>query len=377
MFSPYSLSLPGGVQGQVLGLARELRQRGHQVRVLGPCDGPPPDAGVTPLGNSIPLAANGSVAPIAPDPSAGLRTIRALRDEAFDVIHLHEPLVPGCNMTALLFKACPTVVTFHAAGASASYRYLKPAVRWMATKMDVRAAVSEDAIALARQAIGPDAPVELLWNGVEVRRFAEAEPWADEDDAKGHQTPAILFVGRHEERKGLGVLLEAFSRVTVDAKLWVFGDGPDSAALRAHYTDGRIQWFGRGPDGQRNRLYRGAAVYCAPSLGGESFGVVLLEAMAAGAAVVASDIDGYRNVATESDHALLVPPNDPAALAEALTRVLRDESLRRKLVAGGRRRAEEFSMANLAARYEELYRDAIGVHRATTRSKRRWWRLSL
>ena len=155
------------------------------------------------------------------------------------------------------------------------------------------------------------------------------------------------------------------------------GDGPDSAALRSRHTDGRIEWFGRVGDSQRNRLYRGAAVYCAPSLGGESFGVVLLEAMAAGVAVVASDIDGYRNVATESDHALLVPPNDPAALAEALTRVLGDQSLRRKLVEGGRRRAEEFSMAKLAERYEQLYRDAIGIRRRADDAKRlsrRIWR---
>ncbi|MGH9184927.1 MAG: glycosyltransferase family 4 protein, partial [Acidimicrobiales bacterium] len=102
--SPYSLTVPGGVQGQVLGLARALRHQGHEVRVLGPCDGPPPDAGVTPLGKSIPTAANGSVAPLAPDPSAQLRTIRALRDEEFDVLHLHEPLVPGPTLTAMLFK---------------------------------------------------------------------------------------------------------------------------------------------------------------------------------------------------------------------------------------------------------------------------------
>ena len=359
VFSPYSLSFPGGVQGQVLGLARALRLLGHDVRVLGPCDGPPPDAGVTPLGNSIPLAANGSVAPIAPDPSAGLRTIRALRDEAFDVIHLHEPLVPGCNMTALLFKPGPVVVTFHAAGASASYRYLKPAVRWIARRMDVRTAVSDDAVALARQAIGDDAPVEPVWNGVEVERFASAEPFLAEPSRP--QSPAILFVGRHEERKGLGVLLEAFSRMTIDCQLWVAGDGPDHAALRARYTDGRITWFGRVTDGLRNRLYRGATVYCAPSLGGESFGVVLLEAMASGTPVVASDIDGYRNVATEGDHAVLVRPNDPGALAEALTRVLDDPSIRTKLIDGGRRRAEEFSMTRLAERYEVLYHQAIAM----------------
>ena len=122
MVSPYSVSVPGGVQAQVLGLARELRRIGHEVRVLAPCDGPPPEPFVTPLGNSLPTAANGSVAPLAPDPSAAMRTIRALNDEAFDVIHLHEPIVPGPTVTALLLKLAPTVGTFHAAGDSTSYR---------------------------------------------------------------------------------------------------------------------------------------------------------------------------------------------------------------------------------------------------------------
>ncbi|MEO6159078.1 MAG: glycosyltransferase family 4 protein, partial [Ilumatobacteraceae bacterium] len=113
MFSPYSLSIPGGVQMQVLGLARTLRAAGIEVRVLGPCDGPPPATFVTPLGNSLPTAANGSIAPLAPDPAATLRTIRALIDERFDVIHIHEPYAPGPTMTALLMHPAPVVATFH------------------------------------------------------------------------------------------------------------------------------------------------------------------------------------------------------------------------------------------------------------------------
>ncbi|MDQ1397247.1 MAG: phosphatidyl-myo-inositol alpha-mannosyltransferase, partial [Acidimicrobiaceae bacterium] len=118
---PYSLTLPGGVQGQVLGLARALRMAGHDTRVLAPCDGPPPDAGVTPLGKSIPLASNGSVAPLAPDASCALRTIRSLRDESFDIVHLHEPLAPGPTLTALLFTESPLLGTFHRAGSSSAY----------------------------------------------------------------------------------------------------------------------------------------------------------------------------------------------------------------------------------------------------------------
>src|SRR3954470_21813693 len=128
---PYSMSIPGGVQAQVLGLARVLRSMGHEARVLGPCDGPPPATWVTPLGNSIPTAANGSVAPLAPDFSAALRTIRALRDEDFDILHLHEPLAPGPTMTSLLMHPAPIVATFHAAGDSTSYRLFTPALRKM------------------------------------------------------------------------------------------------------------------------------------------------------------------------------------------------------------------------------------------------------
>ena len=138
---PYSISVPGGVQEQVLGLARSLRAKGHPTRILAPSDGPPPDGWVTPLGNSIPTAANGSVAPIAPDPSAQLRLIRAVRDEGFDVLHLHEPMVPGATMTACLLKPTPLVGTFHAAGESPSYTYLSPALRWLASRLDVRVVV--------------------------------------------------------------------------------------------------------------------------------------------------------------------------------------------------------------------------------------------
>src|SRR5947207_132093 len=175
LICPYSLTTPGGVQGQVLGLARSLRHLGHEARVLGPCDGPPPDAGVTPLGRSVPTAANGSVAPIAPDPACQLRTIRALRDEGFDVLNLHEPLVPGPCMTAILFRNAPIIGTFHAAGGSAAYRYLNWGVRQLARRLDHRCAVSVDAWQMAQEALGGD--YTLLFNGIEVERFAKASPW--------------------------------------------------------------------------------------------------------------------------------------------------------------------------------------------------------
>ena len=347
LICPYSLTTPGGVQGQVLGLARSLRHLGHDARVLGPCDGPPPDGGVTPLGRSVPTAANGSVAPIAPDPSCQLRTIRALRDEGFDVLHLHEPLVPGPCMTAILFRNAPIVGTFHAAGGSAAYRYLNWGVRRLARRLDHRCAVSEDARAMAHDALGGD--YTLLFNGIEVDRFAKAEAWPSDG-------PTIFFVGRHEPRKGLAVLLEAMQTLPADVRVWVAGDGPETADLQARYGhDGRVEWLGRIDDHEKASRLRGADVFCAPSLRGESFGVVLLEGMAAQTPVVASDLPGYHNVARSGADAILVPPGDPRALAAALAQVLENPTCAERLVASGRERAEEFSMDNLAARYADLY----------------------
>lgn len=344
---PYSLSLPGGVQGQVLSLARSLRGLGHDVRVLGPCDGPPPDAGVTPLGDSLPAAANGSIAPIAPDPSAQLRMIRALRDERFDLVNLHEPLAPGVTQTALLFKSQPLVGTFHAAGVSAGYRWLNPVARWLARKLDVRCAVSADARAMAVNAVG--GTYELVFNGVDLAPYAA-------QSRTPSVAPTIFFIARHEPRKGLAVLLEAMGDLPAGVRLWVAGDGAETMMLRQLVAgDTRIEWLGRISEAEKIERLCAADVFCAPSLGGESFGVVLLEAMAAGTAVVASDLPGYANVVRADRDAILVPPGDAAALGGALRAVLGDRVLSDRLVASARERAEGFSMHHLAQRYVGIY----------------------
>jgi phosphatidylinositol alpha-mannosyltransferase len=356
MISPYSLSLPGGVQAQVLALARALREKGHDARVLGPCDGPPPDSSVTPLGNSIPTAANGSMAPIAPDPSAQLRTIRALRDEEFDVVHLHEPLAPGPTMTAMVFKASPLVGTFHAAGSSQAYVWLNPVVRWLVKRLDVRTAVSDDARDMAQGALGGEYIV--LFNGVEIDRIDRAATMATDG-------PTIFFVGRHEPRKGLEVLLHAMAQLPPNVRLWVASDGPDTARLKSMVAgDPRIEWLGRITDEDKFARLRGASVFCAPSLGGESFGVVLLEAMAARTPIVASDIPGYSKVTRSGRDALLVPPDDSGALAAALAAVLTDRDCASRLVASGVERAGLFSIDELADRYLELYERAIAIARS-------------
>jgi phosphatidylinositol alpha-mannosyltransferase len=351
---PYSLTHPGGVQGQVLGQARALRALGHETRVLAPCDGPPPDGGVTPLGNSVPLAGNGSVAPLAPDPACALRTIRALRDEDFDVVHLHEPLCPGPTLTSLFVHRGPMIGTFHRAGQSAAYAWLRPAVAVLARRLGRRCAVSEHARDTAIKALGGD--YDVLFNGIDVERFAKATAWPTEG-------PTVFFIGRHEPRKGLAVLLEAMARLPAGIHLWVAGEGPESSPLRARTEgDGRVHWLGRIDDGEAASRMRGADVVCAPSLHGESFGVVLLEAMAAQTPVVASDLPGYRNVALADQHGLLVPPGDADALAAALRRVLSDPALAEELVGAGEARAAEFSMDHLAERYLELY-EAVAAGR--------------
>ena len=360
LICPYSLTIPGGVQGQVLALARTLRVLGHDTRVLGPCDGPPPDAGVTPLGNSVPAAANGSVAPLAPDPSAQLRTIRALRDESFDVLHVHEPMCPGPTMTSLLFKSSPLVGTFHAAGVSAGYRWLKPGPRLLANRLDLRCAVSEDARRLAATALGGE--YTMVFNGVEIEQFATAKPWPTDG-------PTILFVGRHEPRKGLEVLLEAFADLPTDVRLWIGSDGPETARLQARFAgDPRIEWLGRISDAEKASRLRSAHVFCAPSLRGESFGVVLLEAMAARTAVVASDIPGYRNVARPDVEALMATPGDAQSFRHALRRLLDDPDRRAELADAGERRTAQFSMLGLAERFVPVYESAVACAPVDRRS---------
>ncbi len=369
---PYSLTLPGGVQGQALGLGRALRGLGVDARVLGPCDGPPPEPAITPLGNSVPQAANGSMAAIAPDPAAALRTIRALRDEAFDVVHLHEPLVPGPTLTALIFSDGPLVGTFHRAGDGLWYRAARAVTSLTVDRLTVRAAVSSEAKATAERVLG--GRYELVWNGIDHIAYGSAEPWPTD-------RPTILFIGRHEARKGLAVLLDALAYLGPDVRMWVAGEGPETGRLRnATASDDRVEWLGVITDAEKRRRLRAATVLCAPSLHGESFGVVLLEAMAAGTPVVASDLSGYRRVARADRDAILVPAGDEAALAGALKEALAGGEVVAARVESASQRAATFSLDALARRYLDLYGQAVrtarrGVPRGPRLSRlstRRW-----
>ena len=209
-----------------------------------------------------------------------------LRDQRFDLLHVHEPLVPAPSLAALVSKRAPLVATFHAAGGSAAYENVSPVLRWVCNRLDWRGAVSPEAAELARRHLG--GTYEVLFNGVPVERFRQTKPHPTEG-------PTIFFVGRHEPRKGLAVLLAAMRKLPPDVVLWVGGEGPRTETLRRRTADDhRVRWLGRLSEDEKISRLRGADVFCAPSLHGESFGVVLLEAMAAETAIVATDIPATR-----------------------------------------------------------------------------------
>lgn len=358
MVCPYSLSRPGGVQGQAAGLARSLRGLGHEVALLAPdgaAHGAPGDGafdGIRSAGRAVGVRSNGSVAPVALSPNAALRVARFAGERA-DVVHLHEPLAPVVGYGCLLSRPAPLVATYHRAGGSGWYRALRPLARWAGGRIDVTCAVSDEAAATARAVTGRDC--EVLFNGVEVSRFAGAEPWPTE-------APTVLFLGRHEPRKGLAVLLDAFASVPGPAVLWVAGDGPETRDLERRFPPSpRVRWLGLLSDEEVARRLAGAHVLCAPSLRGESFGMVLLEAMVARCAVVASDLPGYR--AAAGGHASLVPPGDPAALGRALAAAVAGAAAATGAsspasLAAAADRAEGWAMERLAGRYVDLYRRA-------------------
>jgi phosphatidylinositol alpha-mannosyltransferase len=339
--------------------------------VFAPLDDPrdaPSDVNLVVTGQSVSLPANGSVAPVSVSPRAVHRALGALRSGHFDVVHVHEPFSPGLPYGILAVGELPPVLaTFHRSGGSFFYSVLRPLTTSLARrKFALRCAVSEAARQTAHAAVGGDYVV--LFNGVEVDRYANAVPWPTDG-------PTVLFLGRHEERKGLRVLLDAFSLLVgnqlvgdgsggegavASPTLWVAGDGPDTEALRRRYPDSpHIHWLGVLTEEDKLRRLGGADVLCAPSLGGESFGMVLLEAMAAGTPVVASDIPGYRDAA--GGRARLVRPGDTSALSEALRDLLApgdgvQADRREQDRADGTARAREWSMDRLAERYESLYR---------------------
>ena len=359
---PYSWDVPGGVQVHVRELSAHLRERGHEVRILAPGrhTGKRDDAWI--VGRAIPVRGNGSVARISFGPQVAMVVARALREARPDVIHVHEPLVPSASMHAVLNANAPVVATFHSnvgreRVSSLWFKLAAPMVRPVWNRLARRIAVSDAARHSVTSRMG-DGELLIVPNGVDVDRFAGAKP------AVLPGGRHLLFVGRLEERKGFPVAVAAFARLAErypDLRLLVVGDGSERdavdelpPAIRA-----RVEMLGRVDDDRLAGYLRAATLYLGPATGGESFGIVLAEAMAAGLPIVASDIAGYRDVARNGKEAVLVPPGDPDALVAAVCRVLDDPALAKSLGAQGAQRAHEFAWDTVTDRLVKVYREVV------------------
>ncbi len=372
---PYDWDRPGGVQAHIANLAAHLAAD-HDVRVVTPRDdeageGSGPGNGrveVVGVGRTTGVRINQSVAPVALGPAAARRTLAALRAHEPDVIHVHEPLAPAVSLAATALGPNPLVGTFHAWSTGASlYRRLALPARRIAQRLAAPLAVSPVARDFVVDALRlQEGVVDVVPNGVDVAPFRDAEPLpALSDPAR----PLVLFVGRLESRKGLAVAVRAWLALREThprARLCVVGDGPERtycARMVPRAARDDVQFVGRVDDAQVSRYFASADAFVAPALGGESFGVVLLEGMAAGVPVIASDIPGYRAV-IEGDGSqpagLLCAPGSPQALAHALRRVLDDAELRRSLIAAGRVRADAHDWPHVATRVAEVYAKVSG-----------------
>jgi phosphatidylinositol alpha-mannosyltransferase len=355
---PYTWDVPGGVQAHVHDLADALVARGHTVSVLTPVDDPsepglPPY--VVPAGRAVPVPYNGSVARLVFGPLSLARTRRWLREGAFDVLHLHEPTVPSVSMLALFAAQGPMVATFHTATArSRALQVFGTALQPALEKLTGRIAVSPAARRVVVEHLGVDAV--LIPNGVDVRRFEGAKPLEDRPC-----TPTVVFLGRIDEpRKGLAVLLEALPelvRLVPDVHLLVAGPGDASAvreAVPASLRD-RVELLGLVAEADKPRVFASGEVYCAPNTHGESFGIVLVEAMATGTPVVASDLEAFRLVLQDGAAGVLVPIGDAGALAAALAALLTDTSRRAALAQAGRRAVQAYDWESVTTRIVEVY----------------------
>lgn len=352
---PYAWDRFGGVQSHVRALAETLRRRDHEVAVLAPGASPRAreDAGATIVGLAVPVPANGSVAPLAFGPRAAVRVGRELRAFRPEVVHLHEPLIPSLSLLALWKAEAPCAGTFHAAAPqSAAYWAARPILRRAAGRLAARSAVSSEARRLVARYFPGD--YAITPNGVDVARYEAAAA----ADLGGRRT--ILFLGRLERRKGLEVLIQAMTRLRdLEATLVVAGRGPQERSCRALAARLGVDalWLGAPHEDLKPGIFKAADVYCAPGLSGESFGIVLIEAMAAGTPVACSDLEGFRAVA--GDAAALVRAGDAGALAGALRALLSDADRARALSAAGRTVAARFDWASVASEVEELYARAL------------------
>lgn len=368
LVSPYDFAYPGGVVAHITHLANRLERAGFQVRILAPSSRPPSALQrdeLIRLGRPVPIPSGGSVARISLSIWLARRIRRLLEEEAFDLIHLHEPLAPFIPLCVLHYSNAVNVGTFHAFHGSGRLYWLTHRVldRW-ARRLHGRIAVSPAARDFVRRYFPGE--YRVIPNGIETEHFARPRPPVPElVDGR----PTILFVGRLERRKGLRYLVGAYARLKREMpglRLVVVGPGSlDAEVLRlmAERNVEDVHLVGQVPYEDLPRYYQSADVFCSPAIGGESFGIVLLEAMAAGCPVVATNIPGYAFVTRNGKDGLLVPPRDEAALAEALRTVLTDRTLRRTLSLRGRLRAQAMDWDRVAEQVMAYYDSLWRIHR--------------
>ena len=371
MVSPYDFTWPGGVTAHVAQLARALGRSGHEVQVLAP-HSPSRDFQdsdlLVPFGRSVPLPSGGSTARVTLSWWLYPKIRALLKKEQFDIIHLHEPMVPILPLCVLEFSKSVNVGTFHASYSRQHlYRAFQPIIKRWQKRLHGSIAVSP----AARRYVNNTFPgeYEIIPNGIDYKHFsANVAPLPQYQDGKLN----ILFVGRLEKRKGLRYLLEAYSKLKWEmpnTRLIVVGPGnPDKESYRILSSHGLrdVEFAGRVSYDELPRYYSTADIFCSPATGGESFGIVLLEAMSAGKPVVASDIEGFRGIMTDGEQGLLVPKKDTGALANALGRLARDPELRSKLGGQGSRSAEDYRWEVVASRVEEYYNRCIQAANGST-----------
>jgi len=363
MVCPYTWDVPGGVQEHIKDLAEALIGLGHEVSVISPADDDTPLPGyVVPAGRAVPVPYNGSVARLAFGPLSAARVRRWVKEGGFDVLHVHEPAAPSLSLLACWVADGPIVATAHTANTRsramhAAYLALQTALE----KISGWIAVSEAARTTLVEHMGGDAV--LIPNGVTVRRYENAGPlpgWPGEGGALG-------FLGRMDEsRKGLDILLRAFELLAAQRpalRLLVAGPGDlDDVRSRVPETfRDRLILLGQVSQEDKARFYHSVDVFCAPNTGGESFGVVLIEAMAAGAPIVASDLDAFQFVLRGGRAGELFPAGDPAALAAAASRLLDDPALRVRLSAAATDAVRAYDWPMVA-------RDVVKVYEAVVPS---------
>lgn len=365
MVCPYSFDVPGGVQAHVVELARVFLERGHQVSVLAPAsdDTPLPEFVVS-AGKAVAIPYNGSVARLSFGPTAYTRIRRWIDAGEFDVLHIHEPNAPSLSMLALKIAEGPIVATFHTSTTkSLVLSTFQGVLRPYHEKISGRIAVSELARRWQVEALGSDA-VEIP-NGVDVGAFARG-PLLDGYPRAGK---TVLFLGRYDEpRKGMDILLGALPALAAhhpEVEILVVGRGDEDRLRREAGPLARhLRFLGQVSDAEKAAAMRSADVYVAPNLGGESFGIILIEAMAAGTPVVASELDAFRRVLRDGTAGMLVPVGDAAALARAVDTLLTDDAVRDELVRTATQVVSAYDWPVVAEQILRVYETVtVGDHR--------------